>query len=85
MLNKGSNFDETSVCFPGNQFLTDRIGLWLSLQIILSLPKNCPKDIYELMRECWHRNDVDRPSFREIHMFLQRKNLGYKHAETNDT
>ncbi|XP_076749546.1 discoidin domain-containing receptor 2 isoform X1 [Xylocopa sonorina] len=54
-------------------------------RIILPLPKNCPKDFYELMRECWHRNDVDRPSFREIHMFLQRKNLGYKHAETNDT
>ncbi|CAK9829515.1 Discoidin domain-containing receptor 2 [Anthophora retusa] len=54
-------------------------------RIILPLPKNCPKDIYELMRECWHRNDVDRPSFREIHMFLQRKNLGYKHADTNDT
>nr|XP_034183281.1 discoidin domain-containing receptor 2-like [Osmia lignaria]XP_034183368.1 discoidin domain-containing receptor 2-like [Osmia lignaria] len=54
-------------------------------RIILPLPKNCPKDIYELMRECWHRNDVDRPNFREIHMFLQRKNLGYKHADTNDT
>ncbi|KAG6799540.1 discoidin domain-containing receptor 2 [Apis mellifera caucasica] len=55
-------------------------------RIILPLPKNCPKDIYELMRECWHRNDVDRPSFREIHMFLQRKNLGYKHVgDTNDT
>ncbi|PBC31948.1 Discoidin domain-containing receptor [Apis cerana cerana] len=54
-------------------------------RIILPLPKNCPKDIYELMRECWHRNDVDRPSFREIHMFLQRKNLGYKHGDTNDT
>ncbi|XP_012165702.1 discoidin domain-containing receptor 2 isoform X1 [Bombus affinis] len=54
-------------------------------RIILPLPKNCPKDIYELMRECWHRNDVDRPSFREIHMFLQRKNLGYKHVDSNDT
>ncbi|XP_033175495.1 discoidin domain-containing receptor 2-like isoform X3 [Bombus vosnesenskii] len=54
-------------------------------RIILPLPKNCPKDIYELMRECWHRNDVDRPNFREIHMFLQRKNLGYKHVDSNDT
>ncbi|XP_068978250.1 discoidin domain-containing receptor 2-like isoform X1 [Bombus flavifrons] len=54
-------------------------------RIILPLPKNCSKDIYELMRECWHRNDVDRPSFREIHMFLQRKNLGYKHVDSNDT
>ncbi|XP_076622324.1 discoidin domain-containing receptor 2 [Colletes latitarsis] len=54
-------------------------------RIILPLPKNCPKDIYELMRECWQRNDVDRPNFREIHLFLQRKNLAYKHGESNDT
>lgn len=36
-----------------------------------------PKDIYNLMLECWRRNDCDRPSFREINLFLQRKNLGY--------
>ncbi|XP_060535114.1 discoidin domain-containing receptor 2-like isoform X2 [Cylas formicarius] len=35
------------------------------------------KDIYDLMLECWRRNDTDRPTFREIHMFLQRKNLCY--------
>ncbi|XP_030749295.1 discoidin domain-containing receptor tyrosine kinase B-like [Sitophilus oryzae] len=35
------------------------------------------KDIYDLMLECWRRVDKDRPTFREIHMFLQRKNLGY--------
>ncbi|XP_049818971.1 epithelial discoidin domain-containing receptor 1-like [Aethina tumida] len=34
-------------------------------------------DIYDIMLECWRRRDVERPSFREIHMFLQRKNLGY--------
>ncbi|KAF7391895.1 hypothetical protein HZH68_011438 [Vespula germanica] len=55
------------------------------LQMILPLPKNCPKEIYELMRECWQRNDVDRPNFREIHLFLQRKNLGYKPNTSNDT
>ncbi|XP_072398814.1 discoidin domain-containing receptor 2 isoform X3 [Diabrotica undecimpunctata] len=35
------------------------------------------KDIYDLMLECWRRKDSDRPTFREIHLFLQRKNLGY--------
>ncbi|XP_018048990.1 PREDICTED: discoidin domain-containing receptor 2-like [Atta colombica] len=54
-------------------------------RMILPLPKNCPKEIYDLMRECWQRNDVDRPNFREIHLFLQRKNLGYKPGESNDT
>ncbi|XP_066250296.1 discoidin domain-containing receptor 2-like [Euwallacea similis] len=42
----------------------------------LSRPSN-NKDIYDLMLECWRRTDADRPTFREIHMFLQRKNLGY--------
>ncbi|XP_071444352.1 discoidin domain-containing receptor 2-like [Hetaerina americana] len=43
----------------------------------LPRPPNCSKDIADLMGECWRRNDVERPSFREIHLFLQRKNLGY--------
>lgn len=37
----------------------------------------CTKDIFDLMLECWRRHEVERPSFREIHLFLQRKNLGY--------
>lgn len=46
-------------------------------QLYLPVPKNCPKEIYDLMCECWQRNESDRPNFREIHLFLQRKNLGY--------
>nr|CAI5831270.1 unnamed protein product [Callosobruchus analis] len=38
------------------------------------------KDIHDIMLECWRRRDVDRPSFTEIHLFLQRKNLGYAPA-----
>ncbi|KAK6628865.1 hypothetical protein RUM43_002682 [Polyplax serrata] len=48
--------------------------------VLLHQPKNCPKEIYDLMRECWQRNESDRPNFREIHLFLQRKNLGYDPA-----
>ena len=68
-------------------YITDnvRFDLLIFVQMILPLPKNCPKEIYDLMRECWQRNDVDRPNFREIHLFLQRKNLGYKPGESNDT
>ena len=43
----------------------------------LERPQICPKDLYELMCECWKREVGSRPSFREIHLFLQRKNLGY--------
>ncbi|XP_055709689.1 discoidin domain-containing receptor 2 [Phlebotomus papatasi] len=44
------------------------------------IPMNCPREIYDLMCECWQRNEQNRPNFREIHLFLQRKNLGYKPA-----
>nr|CAH0107509.1 unnamed protein product [Daphnia galeata] len=45
--------------------------------VSLSRPQHCPRDIYDLMCECWRRLPTERPSFREIHLFLQRKNLGY--------
>ena len=48
---------------------------------VLERPPLCPKDVYELMCECWRREDAARPSFREIHLFLQRKNLGYSPEE----
>lgn len=43
----------------------------------LPAPRHCHKDVYELMIECWNMEETLRPSFREIHLFLQRKNLGY--------
>ena len=46
-------------------------------QAYLRQPNNCPKEIYDLMLECWNRAESERPSFREIQMFLQRKNMGY--------
>ena len=52
-----------------------------NLEIYLQQPGYCPREIYDLMRECWNREDVQRPTFREIHMFLQRKNMGYDPAQ----
>lgn len=46
-------------------------------QRYLARPPACPREIYDLMGECWKRNAADRPRFAEIHLFLQRKNLGY--------
>ena len=51
------------------------------MQVVLPCPSNCPKEIYDLTRECWNRQESERPTFREIHMFLQRKNMGYNPAE----
>ena len=51
------------------------------LEVHASQPSHCPREIYDLMFECWNRDDSLRPSFREIHMFLQRKNMGYNPLE----
>ncbi len=44
---------------------------------VLPTPHQCPREVRDLMTECWQRQENERPSFREIHLFLQRKNLGY--------
>ena len=50
-------------------------------EVCLPQPDNCPREIYDLMRECWNREPAERPTFREIRMFLQRKNMGYNPEE----
>ncbi|XP_073975567.1 discoidin domain-containing receptor 2-like isoform X2 [Rhodnius prolixus] len=40
-------------------------------------PPPCTQDIADLMAECWRPADHHRPTFTQIHLFLQRKNLGY--------
>ena len=47
-------------------------------------PPGCPKEIYDLMCECWNREEVHRPAFREISMFLQRKSMGYQPYAISD-
>lgn len=37
----------------------------------------CARDVYELMCECWRRDELERPAFAEIHPFLQRCSLNY--------
>ncbi|XP_077301653.1 discoidin domain-containing receptor 2-like [Arctopsyche grandis] len=43
----------------------------------LARASTCPRDVYELMKECWRREERERPAFMEIHLFLQRKNLDF--------
>ncbi len=47
------------------------------LEEYLPQPNGTPREIYDLMRECWCRDECQRPSFREVSMFLARKNMGY--------
>ena len=46
--------------------------------LVLSSPRGCAREVRDLMTECWQRAEEERPTFREIHLFLQRKNLGYE-------
>ena len=48
-----------------------------SKHINLSQPVICPKEIFDMMIECWNRSECERPTFKDIHMFLLRKNMGY--------
>ncbi|KAM3911364.1 tyrosine-protein kinase ABL1 isoform 2-T2 [Leptodactylus fuscus] len=34
-------------------------------------PEGCPEKVYQLMRECWQWNPLDRPSFAEIHQAFE--------------
>ncbi|KOB71047.1 Tyrosine kinase-like protein [Operophtera brumata] len=43
----------------------------------IARPAGCPRDLYELMLACWRRDDLQRPSFGDIHLFLQRRSLDY--------
>lgn len=49
---------------------------WAALR--LPQPRVCPREIFDLLVECCHVDDARRPTFREIHMFLTRKNMGYR-------
>ena len=51
---------------------------------VLPSPFQCPREVRDLMLECWQRDENERPSFREIHLFLQRKNLGYNPMKPGD-
>lgn len=64
----------TCISLALSEFMFKTFG-WF--QVLPDMPIGCTKEIYDLMCECWQRNESDRPNFHEIHLFLQRKNLGY--------
>ncbi|XP_052789716.1 discoidin domain-containing receptor 2-like isoform X2 [Mya arenaria] len=69
--------DEEVISNAGHYYRND------NEHVVLSHPPNCPKEIYDLMCECWNRQESERPSFREINMFLCRKNMGFDPRHDN--
>ncbi|KAI5700623.1 hypothetical protein M8J75_001303 [Diaphorina citri] len=42
------------------------------LQVFLPKPSLCPRDIYDLMCDCWKRDQTMRPTFKQIYSFMKR-------------
>ena len=43
----------------------------------LPRPTHCSTEIFELIQECCNCNDTQRPTFKEVYLFLQRKTLDF--------
>ena len=54
-----------------------------NFQVELSQPESCERDIWELLEECWNREEEGRPTFSEISMFLKRKSLATSNEVEN--
>ncbi|KAF2351493.1 Serine-threonine/tyrosine-protein kinase catalytic domain [Trinorchestia longiramus] len=44
--------------------------------ILLQQPTSCSRDVYQIMKSCWSQQEDRRPSFHDLHSYLQRKNVG---------
>ncbi|XP_025835674.1 discoidin domain-containing receptor 2-like [Agrilus planipennis] len=47
------------------------------LQVLLNKPTICPSELYELMCQCWRRENTSRPTFKQIHLFLKHMNKDF--------
>jgi len=48
-----------------------------SAQLDLTQPTACEDDVWELIEECWNREESRRPSFSEINLFFKRKCISW--------
>jgi len=39
----------------------------------LPCPKNCPKEIYQWILDCWNQDSDNRPSFKELYDRIEKK------------
>jgi hypothetical protein len=49
----------------------------LKFQVDLTKPDICEKEVWEILIECWNRDEKLRPNFSEISLFLKRKSLSF--------
>ncbi|KAG7191203.1 hypothetical protein KM043_013178 [Ampulex compressa] len=56
----------------------ERMYYGAELQVYLPRPRMCPEDVYHVMCCCWRRDEVSRPSFKNIHGFLKNIVADYR-------
>ena len=59
-----------------------------SFQIELWKPECCDSELWELLEECWSREEQLRPTFAQLDLFLKRKTImmaAAAHAQNNKT
>jgi discoidin domain receptor family protein 2 len=47
-----------------------------SVDLHLSKPELCSKEVYDMMCECWQKDPLRRPLFADVHTFLLGKSTG---------
>lgn len=53
------------------------INIYFYFQVLLPKPNLCPAEIYELMCQCWKRDQNLRPTFKQLYHFLKRNHTTY--------
>ncbi|XP_071055936.1 discoidin domain-containing receptor 2-like isoform X2 [Onthophagus taurus] len=51
------------------------------LQVLLNKPTVCSPEIYDLLCQCWKRDDTSRPTFKQIYMFLKHTSKDYSPSD----
>lgn len=51
---------------------------------ILAKPKECPEEIYDIMKQCWHQNPVERPTFEKLLEMLSEINDKYNRVQEKE-
>ena len=46
-------------------------------QLELVKPEGCDQEVWDLLGECWNREEQFRPNFVEISLFLKRKAMSF--------
>ena len=49
----------------------DEVVRYIKEGKVLAQPERTPQQVYELMKQCWHRRPASRPSFNNLHKTLE--------------